>query len=125
MIQQAMQPDYHPYPGDFIVQPDGIMGRILADSHYGKGGAPLVRRGNVGFTSTNHTAEDQIILAYGHRAQELGLGRHVDNTYLFSVMCDFIGVKYQNPVMTEEEAKAYLKVASARDWERHMELHIA
>ncbi|MDI6725629.1 MAG: alkaline phosphatase [Smithellaceae bacterium] len=125
MIQQAMQPDYQPYPGDFIVQPDGIMGRILADSHYGKGGLPLLRRGNVGFTSTNHTAEDQILLAYGHRAQELGLGRHVDNTYLFSAMCDYFGIKYQNPAMTEEEAKAYLKVASARDWERHMELHIA
>jgi alkaline phosphatase len=84
-----------------------------------------LRRGNVGFTSTNHTAEDQIVLAYGYGVKQFGLNRHIDNTYLFDVMCRFMGVKYKNPSMTEEEAKSHIKTASVAEWEKHMRLHIA
>lgn len=131
MIQAAMQPDYKPFHGDYLIQPDAVMGMILAHSAYPKmkgvsvEGSSLLRRGNVGFTSTNHTGEDQILLSYGHKADQLGLNRHVDNTYLFSAMCKFFGIKYQNPAMTEEEAKPFIKTASLDEWRRHMERHIA
>lgn len=131
MIKNAMQPDYKPYHGDFIIQPDAMMGEILAHSIYEKSkesfieGPALLRRGNVGFTSTNHTGEDQVLLSYGYRSKELALGRHVDNTYLFSAMCEFFDTKYKNPTMTEEEAKPFIKTASLEEWKRHMELHIA
>jgi alkaline phosphatase len=131
MIQDAMQPDYKPFHGDYVIQPDAVMGMILAHSVYprAKGGAlegpAKIRRGNVGFTSTNHTGEDQILLSYGYKADQLGLNRHVDNTYLFTAMCKFFGIQYQNPSMTEEEAKPFIKVASNEEWRRHMELHIA
>ncbi len=131
MIQAAMQPDYKAFHGDYLIQPDAVMGMILAHSTYPKvrgvsvEGAPLLRRGNVGFTSTNHTGEDQILLSYGYKADQLGLNRHVDNTYLFSAMCKFFGIKYQNPTMTEEEAKPFIKTASLEEWRRHMALHIA
>jgi len=131
MIQSAMQPDYKPFHGDYVIQPDAVMGMILAHSTYPKmkgvslGGPTLVRRGNVGFTSTNHTGEDQILLSYGYKAKQLGLHRHVDNTDLFSAMCEFFSVKHQNPTMTEEEAKPLIKTASLKEWRRHMELHIA
>lgn len=131
MIQAAMQPDYRPFHGDYLVQPDGVMGMILAHSLYPKArdGAPegpaQLRRGNVGFTSTNHTGEDQILVAYGYKAEQLGLNRHVDNTELFSAMCKFFDLRYQNPTMTEEEAKPFLKTATPEEWRRHMELHIA
>ncbi len=131
MIQSAMQPDYKPFHGDYVIQPDAVMGMILAHSTYPKmkgvslGGPTLVRRGNVGFTSTNHTGEDQILLSYGYKAKQLGLHRHVDNTYLFSAMCEFFGIKYKNPTMTEEEAKPFIKTASLEEWRKHMELHIA
>lgn len=131
MIQAAMQPDYKPFHGDYAIQPDAAMGMILAHSAYPKikgasseAGA-LIRRGNVGFTSTNHTGEDQILLSYGYRADQLGLNRHVDNTDLFSAMCKFFGIKYRNPAMTEEETKPFIKTASLLEWRRHMELHIA
>lgn len=131
MIHAAMQPDYKPFHGDYLIQPDAVMGMILAHSAYPKmkgvsvEGSSLLRRGNVGFTSTNHTGEDQILLSYGYKADQLGLNRHVDNTYLFSAMCKFFGIKYQNPAMTEEEAKPFIKTASLEEWRRHMELHIA
>ena len=95
MIHETMQPGYYPYPGDFIEMPQAQLGRALAHSKYGKNDRGVyvaeVRRGNVGFTSTNHTAEDQFLLAYGAKARDLGLGRHVDNTYLFKVMCRVLG----------------------------------
>lgn len=131
MIQAAMQPDYKPFHGDYLIQPDAVMGMILAHSVYPKivgvsvEGPAQIRRGNVGFTSTNHTGEDQIVLAYGYKADQLGLNRLVDNTYLFTAMCKFFGIRYQNPSMTEEEAKPFIKTASLEEWRRHMKLHIA
>jgi alkaline phosphatase len=131
MISRSMQPEYINYYGDFTIQPDATMGKILAHSIYEKifqifwDGKTLLRRGNVGFTSTHHTGEDQLLLSYGNRSKELGLGRQVDNTYLFSAMCEFFGIKYTNPTMSEEEAKPFIKVASLEEWMRHMELHIA
>jgi alkaline phosphatase len=130
MIQAAMQPDYKPFHGDYLIQPDAVMGMILAHSLYDKRkgmieGQAMIRRGNVGFTSTNHTGEDQILFSYGHKADQLGLNRHVDNTYLFSALCKFFVIRYRNPTMTEEEARPFIKTASLDEWRRHMEMHIA
>jgi len=84
-----------------------------------------IRRGNVGFTSCNHTAEDQLQLAYGHKAKEFEMDRLVDNTYLFEVMCRYFGVSHKNPSMTREQALPFLKTASAADWQQHLKNHIA
>lgn len=116
LIVQSMQPGYQPFPGDFIYQPDATMGRILANSVYPKHGAPTVRRGNVGFTSCNHTAEDQILLAYGHKAKAQGLDRLVANTDLYAVMCRAFDVHHTNPTMTLAEARPFL-LAKATDTE--------
>jgi alkaline phosphatase len=129
MIADAMAPDYAAYPGDFIYQPDATLGKILSHSSYGKGlkGRPsaIIHRGNVGFTSCNHTAEDQLLLAYGHKARELGMDRLVDNTYLFEVMCRYFGIQHRNPTMTPVQALPFLKSASISEWQHHMKLHIA
>jgi alkaline phosphatase len=106
-----------------------LLGKALAHSIYSKNGEGVetasLRRGNVGFTSTNHTAEDQIVLAYGYEAKQLGLNRYIDNTYLFNVMCRFMGLNYKNPMMTEEQAKPHIKTSSVAEWNNHMKLHIA
>jgi alkaline phosphatase len=123
MVVAAMQPGYQSYPGDYVYQPDATIGKILAHSAYPKKGAPTVRRGNVGFTSCNHTAEDQLLLAYGHRAKEQGLDRLVDNTALFGTMCRFFGLRHTNPSMRPEEARRFL-LSQARSADS-MRLHIA
>jgi len=129
MIAAAMAPDFAAYPGDYVYQPDATLARILSHSSYGKNSkgqpAALIRRGNVGFTSCNHTAEDQLLLAYGHKARELGMDRLVDNTYLYEVMCRYFGVSHRNPVMTPAQALPFLKTVSADEWQRHMKRHIA
>ena len=114
LILESMQPGYKSFPGDFIYQPDATIGKILAHSVYPSKGAPSLRRGNVGFTSCNHTAEDQLLLAYGHKAKELGLDRLVDNTDLFGVMCRAFGLRHKNPTMTLAQARPFLH-ANARD----------
>ncbi len=125
MITDAMAADYAPYPGDFICQPDATLAKILSHSSYGKSSNGQSRRGNVGLTSCNHTAEDQLLLAYGHKARELGMDRFVDNTYLFEVMCRYFGISFKNPSMTPEQAKPFIKTTSAGEWQNHMKRHIA
>jgi len=129
MIADAMAADYAPYPGDFIYQPDASLAKILSHSSYGKSskGQPSsgIRRGNVGFTSCNHTAEDQLLLAYGHKAKEFGMDRLVDNTFLYDVMCRYFGVSHRNPSMTLAQALPFLKTASASEWQHHLKRHLA
>ncbi|HIJ95889.1 MAG TPA: alkaline phosphatase [Desulfuromonadales bacterium] len=122
LIAEAMAPDYAIYPGDFIYQPDATLGKILAHSTYGKAG---IRRGNVGFTSCNHTAEDQLLLAYGYKARDLGMNCLVDNTYLFDVMCRYFRISHKNPVMTAAQAKPFIKSVSTHEWQRHLKFHVA
>jgi alkaline phosphatase len=76
----------------------------------------------VGFTSCNHTAEDQLLLAYGHKAKELGIDRLVENIDLFTVMCRVFGVRHANPTMTLAEARPFLlaKAADTESLRRHI-----
>ncbi|HVO66539.1 MAG TPA: hypothetical protein VMT12_08660, partial [Syntrophales bacterium] len=78
-----------------------------------------------GFTSNNHTAEDQIALIHGNRAHQLGVPAFIDNTALFKVMCKFFGIEFTNPTMTAKAAKPYIKTASRAEWKRHMRLHVS
>ena len=120
---------------DFWYEPDATMGFILRKSVYRLDARTrkiekpaLLRRGNVGFTSTNHTAEDQIVVMYGGRGRYFkltGTKTKLDNTDLFYVMTRYFGIKYENPKMTEEEAKRYITALTPEEWRRHLELHIA
>jgi alkaline phosphatase len=124
MIYDSLQPGYQPYPGDFNYLAETVLGKVLSHSKYGPAGAEI-RRGNVGFTSNNHTAEDQIALIHGKRAHEMGIAGYIDNTDLFEVMCRFFRVKYTNPAMTAQAAGPYIKTASREEWERHLRLHVS
>lgn len=115
------------YINDFWYEPEATMGRILSKSIYrGTEGSmeTILRRGNVYFTGTNHTAEDQIYIIRSPRKYNLS-GR-IDNTELFKVMCAFLRITYENPKMSEEEYRS-LKIAkiTLEEWKRHLELHIA
>jgi alkaline phosphatase len=119
-VVRAMQPGYELTTGDYVYQPDATLGQIMGYSAYPKHGAPSVRRGNVGFTSCNHTAEDMALLAYGRKAGELGLNRLVENIALFDAMCRYFGVSHRNPTMTMAEARPHLALRAASDPRLHI-----
>lgn len=114
------------YINDFWYEPEATMGRILSKSIY-KGTESsmetILRRGNVYFTGTNHTSEDQIYII--HSPRKFNLSGRIDNTELYRVMCNFLGITYENPKMSEEEYRS-LKIAkiTLEDWKRHLDLHI-
>lgn len=115
---------------DIWYEPEATMGRILAKSIYDYEEEKLMkpakqRRGNVGFTSTNHTAEDQLALIYGKKSYAGDLKNFIDNTELFSVMCRHLNIKYSNPKMNREDAIAYAKAITEGEWEEHLKLHIS
>ena len=53
MICDSLKPGFKHYPGDFSYLAETALGRILSHSDYTSN--PKIRRGNVGFTSNNHT----------------------------------------------------------------------
>ncbi|GAB5601675.1 alkaline phosphatase [Thermus sp. FJN-A] len=65
-------------------------------------------RPNIGWNSGQHTASPVILLLYGQGLRLVNLGL-VDNTHVFRLMGEALGIRYQNPVMSEEEALEVLK----------------
>jgi len=123
MIYDSLQPGFKHYPGDFSYLAETVLGKILA--HNDSAANPPIRRGNVGFTSNNHTAEDQLVVIYGSAGRAMGVPGYVDNTDLFKVMCKFFHVRFTNPTMTSTAAKPYIRTASREEWERHLRLHVS
>ncbi len=115
---------------DIWYEPEATMGRILKRSIYdyeeekAKGPAKQ-RRGNVGFTSTNHTAEDQLVIVHTKKSLATGLKNLIDNTDLYSIMCNYLGIKHINPKMKKEEALSLAKSLTHDEWEKHLSLHIS
>ena len=65
-------------------------------------------RPNIGWSSGQHTASPVMLLLYGQGLRFVNLGL-VDNTHVFRLMGEALGLRYQNPVMSEEEALEILK----------------
>ncbi|MCX7858248.1 MAG: hypothetical protein N2513_09800 [Deltaproteobacteria bacterium] len=114
---------------DIVYEAEAAMGRILMKSIYGASGdryivPPTLRRGDIGFTSTNHTGEDQIVVFYPEDALPIEVPSCVDNTALFGIMCRYFGIRYENPKIGRKEAKTYIKPIGFADWKKHLELHV-
>ncbi|HET6352562.1 MAG TPA: alkaline phosphatase [Coriobacteriia bacterium] len=120
MIYDSLQPGFKHYPGDFTYLAETQLGRILGHSDYSLG----IRRGNVQFTSNNHTAEDQLVLVHGKHAAKAGLRGYVDNTALFGIMCRHLNLKHKNPKMSAHAAAKHVKHLSDAAWAKSMEAHV-
>ncbi|GGN02212.1 alkaline phosphatase [Thermus composti] len=77
-------------------------------------------RPNIGFASGQHTASPVMLALYGQGLgfQNLGL---LDNTQVFHLMGQALGIRYQNPAMSEEEALEILKARPQAQGLRHPE----
>lgn len=85
------------------VQPDNTLAWAMAQRNPQKPDRP-----NIGWSSGQHTASPVVLLLYGQGLRFLNLGL-VDNTHVFRLMGEALGIRYQNPVMSEEEALEVLK----------------
>lgn len=80
--------------------PNDQMAQVLSQSPTGRPDRP-----SISFATANHTAGFVPCVIYGAGTPPGNLGV-VDNTELFDVMTSALGITHQNPIMTEEEARA-------------------
>jgi len=85
------------------IQPDNTMAWAMVQRNAQKPDRP-----NIGWSSGQHTASPVVLLLYGQGLRFVNLGL-VDNTHVFRLMGEALGIRYQNPVMSEEEALEVLK----------------
>jgi alkaline phosphatase len=120
MIFDSLQPGARIYPGDFGDPPATQLGYMLAHNDNSAG----IRRGNVGFTSNNHSGEDQLLLLHGNGVDRLGVRAYVHNTDVFGMMCNWLGLKHKNKRMSAKAATRFAKPMSEKAWAAHMERHV-
>jgi alkaline phosphatase len=95
-------------------------GRVLTSNQLnnldGALGMALGNHTGVGWTGTSHTSDYAVLTATGPGAGQFhGLLR---NTEAFGLMTGFMGVKFQNPTLTEEEAMKFA-ASAPRDLDPH------
>jgi alkaline phosphatase len=84
------------------LHPENTVGQILSTS---PSRAP--DRPNIAYGTSSHTAGLVPAVLYGPMVPQGSLGV-IDNTALYHVMTEALGIDFQNPAMTEEEARAIL-----------------
>lgn len=94
---------YLPDPVRYGVQPANTLSWVMRQTNASKPDLP-----NIGWNSGQHTAAPTLFGVYGRGigAARIGL---IDNTYNFTLMTRALGIRYQNPVMSEQEALEVLK----------------
>lgn len=88
------------HPNAHSIQPANAIGHILSISEL----QGAVERPNVAFATGAHTGAMVPVVVLGPGVDALPLGI-VDNTELFELMTAALGVRFENPVMSVEEAR--------------------
>ncbi len=106
ITQRAYLPDGVRYG----IQPANTLSWVMRQTQ-----ANPVDRPNIGWNSGQHTATPTLFGVYGKgvSAGRVGL---VDNTYNFTLMTRALGIRFQNPVMSEQEALEVLRSRSEVPW---------
>ena len=94
---------YRPDGVRYGIQPSNTLAWAMVQKNPNRPDRP-----NIGFSSGQHTASPVMLALYGHSLRFLNLGL-LDNTHVFRLMGESLGIRYQNPVMSEEEALEILK----------------
>ncbi|HSJ10578.1 MAG TPA: alkaline phosphatase [Longimicrobiales bacterium] len=93
----------------FLNHPDNSLNQILSTTP-----ARTPTRPNIAYATGQHTAGLVPAVLYGPMVQQGGLGV-IDNTELFTVMTQGLGFDFENPMMTEEQARRLSWVPAAND----------
>ncbi len=102
---------YQPDGIRYGVQPANTLSWVMRQTNGNKPDLP-----NIGWSSGQHTASPVLIGYYGRgvSAAQIGL---IDNTYNFTIMTRALGIRFQNPVMSEQEALEVLKSRAEQPWQ--------
>jgi alkaline phosphatase len=103
VVEAVTKKVYRPDGVRYGIQPANTMSWAMVQRNASK-----PDRSNIGWSSGQHTASPVIALLYGQGLRFLQLGL-MDNTHIFRLMGEALGIRYQNPVMSEEEALEILK----------------
>lgn len=104
MVVEAITKKVHRPDGvRYGVQPSNTLSWAMVQKDAKKPDRP-----NIGWNSGQHTASPVMLALYGQGLRFLPLGL-LDNTHVFRLMGEALGIHYQNPVMSEEEALEVLK----------------
>ncbi|GIW24723.1 alkaline phosphatase [Meiothermus sp.] len=85
------------------VQPANTLSWVMRQTNASKPDLP-----NIGWNSGQHTASPTLFGVYGRGVGAARIGL-IDNTYNFTLMTRALGIRFQNPVMSEQEALEVLK----------------
>lgn len=97
---------YFPDAVRYSIQPANTLSWVMRQTN-----AATPDRMNIGWNSGQHTATPTMFAVYGRNLPTVKVGL-VDNTYNFTLMSAALGINFQNPVMTEQEALEVLKARS-------------
>ncbi|GAA5337573.1 alkaline phosphatase [Thermus antranikianii] len=103
VVEAIVKRVYRPDGVRYGIQPSNTLSWAMVQKDPRKPDRP-----NIGWNSGQHTASPVTLLLYGHGLRFLNLGL-VENTHVFRLMGEALGIRYQNPVMSEEEALEILK----------------
>lgn len=92
------------------VQPANTVSFLMGNTNYNTPDRP-----NIGWATGQHTASPVMFALYGNNvgasSAQIGL---VENTFMFELMTSALGIRYQNPVMSEQEALEVLRSRAER-----------
>ncbi|AFV77328.1 Alkaline phosphatase (plasmid) [Thermus oshimai JL-2] len=111
VVEAIAKKAYRPDGVRYGVQPANTLSWAMVQREAARPDRP-----NIGWSSGQHTASPVMLALYGAgvgRGVRLGL---LDNTDVFTIMSQALGLRYQNPVMTEEEALEVLAKRPGAEW---------
>jgi alkaline phosphatase len=101
---------YQPDTVRYSVQPANTLSWVMRQTDANKPDLP-----NIGWNSGQHTASPTLFGVYGRGVAAARIGL-IDNTYNFTLMTRALGIRFQNPVMSEQEALEALKSRAEQPW---------
>lgn len=101
---------YLPDTVRYSIQPANTLSWVMRQTDANKPDLP-----NIGWNSGQHTASPTVFGVYGRGVAAARIGL-IDNTYNFTLMTRALGIRFQNPVMSEQEALEILKSRAEQPW---------
>jgi alkaline phosphatase len=101
---------YLPDTVRYSIQPANTLSWVMRQTDGNKPDLP-----NIGWNSGQHTATPTLFGVYGRGVAAARIGL-IDNTYNFTLMTRALGIRFQNPVMSEQEALEALKSRAEQPW---------